>query len=162
MLKGEEEVAMNQSKALREALRSAFRAEKDAMDFYRTAAEHLTDPEAAALFAGLAREERQHAYSFYTLDRDEDLPPFEELLDAPPDTSGSWWRALQKLSAENFTAKAALRLAIEEERRLEAELRAAAEEIIEPRARSIYLANANSTRCHCRSLEELYAERYGV
>lgn len=153
---------MNQSKALREALRSALRAEKDAMDFYRAASERLTDPEAAALFAGLAREERQHAYSFYTLDRDEDLPPFEELLDASPDTSGSWWRALRKLEAENFTAEAALRLAIEEERRLEAELRAAAEEIGEPQARSIYLANANSTHCHCRGLEQLYAERYGA
>ena len=153
---------MNQSKPLREALRSALRAEKNAMDFYRAAAEQLTDPEAAALFAGLAREERQHAYSFYTLDRDGDFPPFEELLDAPPDTSGPWWHALRKLEAENFTAKAALRLAIEEERRLEAELRAAAEEIAEPRARSIYLANANSTHCHCRGLEHLYAERYGV
>ena len=153
---------MNQSKPLREALRSALQAEKDAMDFYRAASERLTDPEAAALFAGLAREERQHAYSFYTLDRDEDLPPFEELLDAPPDTSGSWWRALRKLEAENFTAEAALRLAIEEERRLEAELRAAAKAIGEPRARSIYLANANSTHCHCRGLEQLYAERYGA
>ena len=153
---------MNQSKPLREALRSALQAEKDAMDFYRAASERLTDLEAAALFAGLAREERQHAYSFYTLDRDEDLPPFEELLDAPPDTSGSWWRALQKLEAEKFTAEAALRLAIEEERRLEAELRAAAKAIGEPRARSIYLANANSTHCHCRGLEQLYAERYGA
>lgn len=153
---------MNQLTPLREAIRSALRSEKDAMDFYRASAEQLTDPEAAALFSGLAREERQHAYSFYILDRDGDLPPFEELLDAPPDTSGSWWRALQKLAAENFTAKAALRLAIEEERRLEAELRAAAEEIGEPRARSIYLANANSTHCHCRGLEQLYAERYGA
>jgi rubrerythrin len=153
---------MNQSKPLRDALRSALRTEKAAMDFYRAAAERLRDPEAAALFAGLAREERQHAYSFYTLKRDEDIPPFEELLDTPPDTSGSWWRALRKLEAENFTAEAALRLAIEEERRLEAELRAAAEAIGEPRARSIYLANANSTRCHCRGLEQLYAERYGA
>jgi len=153
---------MNQSKPLREALRAALRAEKEAMDFYRAAAERLTDPEAAALFAGLAREERQHAYSFYTLNRDEDLPPFEELLDTPPDTSGPWWHALRKLEAENFTAEAALRLAIAEERRLEAELRASAEEIVEPRARSIYLANANSTHCHCRGLEQLYAERYGA
>jgi len=153
---------MNESKPLRDAIRSALRAEKDAMDFYREAAEQLTDPEAAALFVRLAREERQHAYSFYTLDRDGDLPPFEELLDAPPDTSGSWWRALRKLAAENFTAKAALRLAIEEERRLEADLRAAAEGIAAPSARSIYLANANSTHCHCRGLEQLYAERYGA
>jgi rubrerythrin len=153
---------MNQLTPLRQAIRSALRSEKDAMDFYRAAAEQLADPEAAALFAGLAREERQHAYSFYTLDREGDLPDFEEFLAAPPDPSGSWWRALQKLAAENFTAKAALRLAIEEERRLEGDLRAAAEAIVEPLARSIYLANANSTRCHCRGLEQLYAERYGV
>lgn len=153
---------MNESKSLREALRTALQSEKNAMDFYRAVAQHLTDPEAVAFFADLAREERQHAYSFYILDRDEDLPPFEELLDAPPDTSGSWWRALRKLEAENFTTKAALRLAIEEERRLETDLRAAAEEIVEPRARSIYLGNANSTHCHCRELEQLYAERYGA
>ncbi|MDY0268666.1 ferritin-like domain-containing protein [Trichloromonas sp.] len=154
---------MNGSRPLREAIRAALRTEKEAMDFYRAAAQRLSDPEAAALFSRLAREERQHAYSFYTLDRRHgDLPPFEDLLATPPDTTSSWWRALQSLAAENFTAQAALRLAIAEERRLETELRTAAAGIDDLRARSIYLANAASTQCHWRSLEALYAERYGA
>ena len=58
---------MNQSFELQQAIRQAMQTEKEAMDFYRLAAKKIADPVAKATFAMLAREERQHAYSFYNL-----------------------------------------------------------------------------------------------
>ncbi|WP_432823792.1 ferritin-like domain-containing protein [Trichloromonas sp.] len=152
---------MKQLLDLQQAIRAAMQTEKDAMDFYRLAAQKMTDPEASCRFAQLAREERQHAYSFFNVYRGGDIHSFEEFLAEPPNTGSDWWAALKQLEAAGFAEKAALRLAIEQEHGLEKTLREAAEQVDSPEVKAIYLANASSTRNHCRSIEKEYAEKYG-
>lgn len=152
---------MNQPLDLQQAIRAAMQTEKDAMDFYRLAAQKLTNPEASCRFAQLAREERQHAYSFFNVYRGGDIHSFEEFLADPPNTGSDWWAALAQLETEGFTERAALRLAIEREHVLEKSLREAAEQIACPEVRAIYLANASSTHNHCRCIEREYAEKFG-
>ena len=54
---------------LQGAIRQAIQTEKDAMDFYALAAKQLQDDKAREVFEILAREERQHAFSFFTIYR---------------------------------------------------------------------------------------------
>ncbi len=152
---------MNLPLDLQQAIRAAMQTEKDAMDFYRLAAQKLADPEARCRFAQLAREERQHAYSFFNVYRGGDVHSFEEFLADPPNTGSDWWAALQQLEAEGFAEKAALRLAIEREHVLEEALRETAAQIDCPEVKAIYLANASSTHNHCRCIEQEYAEKFG-
>jgi len=152
---------MNQPLDVQQAIRAAMLAEKDAMDFYRQVARKIPDPEAACRFAQLAREERQHAYTFFNIYRGGDIPSFEAFIAEPPDPASDWWTALRRLETEGFDERAALRLAVERERALEKSLRETAEIIENPQVRFIYLANANSTHNHCQGLEQACAERYG-
>jgi len=152
---------MNQSFELQQAIRQAMQTEKDAMDFYRLAAKKIADPEAKATFAMLAREERQHAYSFYNLYRGDDIDSFEEFIAEPLNIASNWCEALQQLDNEGGTERTAFRLAIQLERALEISLRKAAAEIERPEVRAIYLANAASTHGHCQSIEQECLERYG-
>ncbi len=152
---------MNQSRELQQAIRQAMQTEKDAMDFYRLAAKKIVDPAAKATFAMLAREERQHAYSFYNLYRGDDIDSFEEFIAEPLNISSNWCEALQQLENDGGTGRTAFRLAIELERALEISLRKTAAEIEQPEVRAIYLANAASTHGHCQSIEQECLERYG-
>jgi rubrerythrin len=146
---------------LQQAIRAAMQTEKDAMDFYRLAAQKIADPAACCRFAQLAREERQHAYTFFNVYRGGDIHSFEEFLAEPTNTESDWWAALKQLEAEGFTECAALRLAIEREYALEKSLREVAEQIDSPEVKVIYLANASSTHNHCRCIEQEYAEKCG-
>ena len=152
---------MNHPLDLQQAIRAAMQTEKDAMDFYRLAAQKIADPKISCRFAQLAREERQHAYSFFNLYRGGDIHSFEEFLAEPPDTESDWGATLKLLESEGFTEEAALRLSIERERSLEKHLRETAETIDSPEVKAIYLANASSTHNHCRCISREYAEKYG-
>lgn len=61
-------------KKLKEAIREAIQTEKDAMDYYRMAAERMVNEQARLTFQILAREEREHALSFYRIYEWNDLP----------------------------------------------------------------------------------------
>jgi rubrerythrin len=152
---------MNQPLDLQQAIRAAMQTEKDAMDFYRLVAQKMADPESAGKFAKLAREERQHAYSFFNSYRGGDIPSFEEFLAEPPHTDSDWGAALKQLKSERFTEQAAFRLSIERERSLEKKLRNTAEKIDPPEVKAIFLANAISTHNHCLNIVTEYAEKYG-
>ncbi|MEJ2200589.1 MAG: ferritin family protein [Desulfuromonadaceae bacterium] len=151
---------MNQPPNLQQAILSAMQTEKDAMDFYRLVAEKMSDPQAAERFSQLAREERQHAHTFFHAYRGGDIHSFEEFLATPPRVDSEWWKALRQLEAQGFTERSALHLAIERERSLEKELRYTADTINRPEVKAIFLANASSTHNHCRSIALAYAEKY--
>jgi rubrerythrin len=144
------------------ALRDSVNTEKEAMDFYLLAAEQSADEKAKEVFALLAREERQHALMFYNACKGPDLPSFEEMMAAPPNTESSWWKALQQAMLGLFDERKALELSIEQEEILEKHLREMAERIDDPDTRTIYLANANSTHHHCELIEEQYRDYLGM
>ncbi|GAB4167683.1 MAG: ferritin family protein [Geothermobacteraceae bacterium] len=146
---------------LKQAIREAIQTEKDAMDYYNFAAEKAFDERVKKTFEILGREERQHAHTFYEAYPGDDLPDFDTMMAEAPDTSSSWWHALQKTLVSDFDERLALELAIEQEEMLEKQLRAMAERIDDEKVRNIYLANANSTHQHLLLVEEDYRALLG-
>ncbi len=147
---------------LQQAIRASMQTEKDAMDYYRYGAERMADEKAAATFELLAREEYQHAESFYRIYTGQDIPSFEAFMKTPPDTSSTWWKLLQRLLGQDFDERKALELAIEQEESLEKELREMAARISDPEVARVYLANASSTHHHLEVIEEEYRAMYGM
>ncbi|ORJ62390.1 ferritin-like domain-containing protein [Geothermobacter hydrogeniphilus] len=146
---------------LNEALKDAIQTEKDAMDYYFFAAEKAVDERVRKTFEILGREERQHALTFYQAYPGNDLPDFDSMMAAAPDTDSDWWKALQKAMLNDFDERLALELAIEQEDALEKQLRAMAEKIDDETIRNVYLANAGSTHQHMLLVEEDYRAMLG-
>ena len=147
---------------LQQAIRASMQTEKDAMDYYRFGAERMPDDKARATFELLAREERQHAESFYRIYPGTDIPSFEAFMSTPPDTASPWWQTLQKLLTQDFDERKALELAIEQEDALEQELRAMAAKVGDPEVARVYLANASSTHHHLEIIEDEYRAMLGM
>jgi rubrerythrin len=147
---------------LQQAIKASIQTEKDAMDYYRYGAERMADDRARATFELLAREEYQHAESFYRIYPGQDIPSFAEFMNAPPDTSSSWWKLLQQFLGQDFDERKALELAIEQEDALEQELRAMAAKIDDAEVARVYLANASSTHHHLEVIEDEYRAMYGM
>ncbi|NIP26152.1 MAG: ferritin family protein [Phycisphaerae bacterium] len=146
---------------IQEALKASAQTEKDAMDFYKYGAEKMQDEKAKAMFEMLAKEEMEHARSFYDACMGDGLAPFEEFIASPPDTESSWWKALKEAMLGDFDERKAMELAIEQEDALEKELLEMAAKIDDPAVKEIYLANAKSTHRHEEMIEEDYHAIYG-
>ena len=147
---------------LKDALRKAIQTEKDAMDFYNLGATKIFDESAKATFEILAREERQHALSFYNAYKYGDLPSFADMMAAPPATDSSWFLSLQKAMLSDFDERLALELAIEQEDLLAKELLAIAKTIDDPAIKQVYLSNAASTHHHLEMVEADYKAMFGM
>jgi len=146
---------------IQKALRDSAQTEKDAMDFYKYGAEKMQDDKAKAMFEMLAKEEMEHARSFYDACMGDGLAPFEQFISAEPDTESSWWKALKLAMLGEFDERKAMELAIEQEEALEKDLREMAAKIDDPAVREVYLANAKSTHRHEEMIEEDYRAIYG-
>ncbi|WP_020675125.1 ferritin-like domain-containing protein [Geopsychrobacter electrodiphilus] len=149
-------------KTLKDALRKAIQTEKDAMDFYTMGAAKIFDEKAKATFEILAREERQHARSFYNAYNGDDFPAFEVMMADAPDTGSSWYLALQKAMLNEFDERLALELAIEQEDLLAKSLLATAATIDDPKIKQVYLTNAASTHHHLEMVEADYRAMLGM
>jgi rubrerythrin len=147
---------------LKEALLKAIQTEKDAMDFYNLGASKMVGGAAKATFEILACEERQHALTFYEAYKGDDLPAFAEMMDVAPDTTSSWFLALQKAMVSEFDERLALELAIEQEDLLATELLAIAQTIDDPKIKQVYLSNAASTHHHLEMVEADYRAMLGM
>lgn len=147
---------------VQKAIRASIQTEKDAMDYYKYGAERMAEEKARATFELLAREEYQHAESFYRIYPGTDIPSFEAFMSAPPATDSSWWRTLQQLMVQDFDERKALELAIEQEDELEQQLRAMAEQVGDPDVARVYLANASSTHHHLELIEDEYKAMLGM
>lgn len=147
---------------VQKAIRESIQTEKDAMDFYKYGAERMAEDKARQTFEILAREEYQHAESFYRIYPGDDIASFQELMSAPPNTASAWWQNLQKLLMQDFDERKALELAIEQEEALEKSLREMAAKIDDPEIAKVYLANATSTHNHLELVEDDYKAMYGM
>ena len=153
---------MTQKINVQKAIKEAMQTEKDAMDFYKYGAEKMSDEKAKKTFELLAREEAQHAHSFYNIYKGGDIPSFDAFIQSPPDTESSWWKALQKIMMGDFDERKAMELALDEEEALEKHLREVAELMTDPEVKAIYLANANSTHHHFEVIRDDYADIFGL
>lgn len=139
---------------LKEAIYRSILTEKNAMDFYHYASERVYDVQARLTFRLLSREEREHARSFYAAYPDSGLPAFETLMEGLPDPESPWWKALEGARLADFNEHKTLALAIEQEQRLELELRETAEQVADPKIRAVYLANAEATHHHLLAVKD--------
>ncbi len=147
---------------IQKAIKDSIQTEKDAMDYYKFGAERMAEDKARQTFELLAREEYQHAESFYRIYPGDDIPSFQEFMSAPPNTESSWWKNLQNLLVQDFDERKALELAIEQEEALEKSLREMASQIDDPEIARVYLANASSTHNHLELVEEDYKGMFGM
>ena len=147
---------------VQKAIKDSIQTEKDAMDFYKYGAERMMEDKARQTFEILAREEYQHAESFYRIYPGDDIPSFQEFMSAPPNTESDWWKGLQNLLMQDFDERKALELAIEQEDALEKALREMAAEIDDPVISKVYLANATSTHNHLELVEDDYKAMFGM
>ncbi len=147
---------------VQKTIKESIQTEKDAMDFYKYGAERMAEDKARQTFEILAREEYQHAESFYRIYSGDDIPSFQEFMNAPPNTDSDWWKGLQSLLVQDFDERKALELAIEQEEALEKSLREQAAQINNEEISRVYLANATSTHNHLELVEEDYRGMLGM
>lgn len=139
-----------------EAVRKSIQTEKYAMEFYRTCAEYMKNPESVKLFALLAREEREHAESFYQVYFPKDIPDFAAFMETVGGNTSGWLAELGK-SAADLSEREAMLFAMEKEKQLEQGLRELAATVEEPTMRAVYEENLHSTHNHYLLIEAEYA-----
>lgn len=144
------------------ALKRSVQTEKNAMNFYQIAASHMTDEGAIKTFELLAREEREHAKHFFDSYEGDDMPSFDEFIDAPPDNESDWLSELDKTLLADFSERKAMELAMEKEQNLEKSLREMAAKIDDPAVAAIFEENAKSTHNHYVIIESEYARLMGM
>jgi len=149
-------VAILREEQLKQALKDSIQTEKNAMDFYRLAAERMYNERPRLTFKLLAHEEREHARSFYEASRWDDLPPFDSLITAPPDADSIWLKELQEAMLGEFDEEQALALAMQRERSLEKGLRSLAQQIADDAVREVYLRNVRMTNRHLELISKDY------
>lgn len=147
---------------VKNALIRSVQTEKNAMNFYQLAAKQMKNADAIKTFELLAREERDHAKHFFDQYDGDDLPPFDEFIDAEPDSSSEWLSDLDKALLANFSDQKAMELAMEKEKRLEQSLREMAAKIEDPSVRAVFEENAKSTNHHYQLIESEYARIMGM
>jgi rubrerythrin len=139
------------------ALKRSVQTEKNAMDYYQIAASHMKDKGAIKTFELLASEEREHARQFFDSYEGDDMPSFEEFINAPPENASDWLSDLEKAIAAGLNERKAMELALEKEKRLEESLREMASQVKDPAVAAIFEANAKSTHNHYLIIESEYA-----
>lgn len=149
-------VAIIREDQLKQTIKDSIQAEKDAMDFYLLAAARVYNERPRLTFKLLAHEEREHARSFYKVYRWDDLPSFNTLMAAPPDTDSIWLKELNKTMLGEFNEEQALALAMQRERALERALLTLAEHIEDNMVREVYLKNARMTHHHLEVITKDY------
>ena len=147
---------------VQEAIKRSIQTEKNAMNFYQLAAQHMSDDAAKNTFELLAREEREHAEQFFNVYEGSDIPSFDEFINTPALTDSGWMKDLLDSIDGNFNERKALELALDKEKKLEESLSAAAKKIEDPSVREIYEKNAKSTHNHYVIIESEYARLMGM
>jgi len=147
--------------SIEEALKRAIQTEKNAMDFYRRGARFMRDPGAKRVFELLAREEREHAETFYNVYPGGDIADFPAFMERDPEEAAGW---LADLGADlaNLDERKALQVALDKEQKLEESLREMAARIDDPQVRAVYEENARSTHNHYLLIESEYARLMGM
>ncbi len=147
---------------IQDAIKRSIQTEKNAMDFYHLAAQHMKNTEARRVFEVLMREEREHAGSFFDIYQGQDIPDFDRFMAAPPQEGENWISDLEKLLLEDFNERRAMEVAMEKEQNLEKSLRQMAIKIEDPKVRAVFEANALSTYNHYLLIESEYARLMGM
>jgi len=147
---------------VQEAIKRSIQTEKNAMDFYRLGASHMSRQEAKKTFELLAGEEREHAAWFYKVYEGGDIDDFDAFMAADPKKDSDWLSDLEKILMSDFDERKAMEMAMEKELKLEKSLREMAAKIEDTKVRQVFVANAQSTHNHYLLIESEYARLMGM
>jgi rubrerythrin len=148
--------------SVQDAVLRSIQTEKNAMDFYRLGAGKMSDREAVRVFELLAREERDHAGSFYKVYTGTAIPSLDEFLDQPPQSESDWLASLNRLIGHDFNEQKAMELAMSKEQQLEEALKNMAGQIADPDVKAVFEMNARETHNHYVMIESEYARLMGM
>ncbi|GFO53885.1 ferritin [Geomonas sp. Red276] len=149
-------------KNAQDAIKQAIQTEKNAMNFYQIGAKQMRDREARRIFEQLANEEREHAHHFYKAYLGNDLGPFDDFIEAPPEHDSVWLTSIQQVINSDFTEERALEVAMEKETNLEQALLETAARINDASIREIFEINARETHNHYLTIESEYQRRMAM
>ena len=147
---------------VKEAIRRSIQTEKNAMDFYRLGAHHMKNENARRVFELLAKEEREHAHTFYAIYPGDDLPEFEALIASSEDPDSDWLSQKERDLLAGSDERQAMELAMEKELQLETQLRKLMDAIDDSAVKQVFEANAKSTHNHYVLIESEYAHLMGM
>jgi rubrerythrin len=148
--------------SVQEAVKRSIQTEKNAMDFYRLGARKMQNPNAIRVFELLAREERDHAGTFYKVYTGTDIPSLEAFLEQAPQSESDWLLSLNRLLGPDFNEQKALELAMDKETQLEEALNRMVAQISDPAVKAVFALNARETHNHFVLIESEYARVMGM
>lgn len=144
----------------KQAVKKMIQVELDAMNYYREATRFMKDQGAIEHFQQLAREEEDHAQSFYDIYPGDDLPPFEEMVRNLPEAS-PLIQAIDGDLMARIDERQALQLAIQLEQEVEGSLRRMVLKAGDPAVKAVLEKNADSTLNHLLLIKQDYQRLYG-
>ena len=153
---------MPQEYTMQEALAEGIHAKKNLRDFYRRAAATTVNPAASRVFARLADEVEENIGKFFAHYRRDDLGRLEEYLAAPPHPDSVMLVELGRALDASIHDRRARELALREEADLEKTFRLAAERIVNPTVRGVFLEVAEDARRHYAIIESEYAHQMAM
>lgn len=153
---------MPQEYTLQEALSQALRSKKNLRDFYRQAAGTTEHPAGQRVFERLAGEVEENIRKFFGHYRRDDLGTIEEFLAAPPHPDSVMLLQLGRTLDKNIHDRRARELALREEEDLERTFRLAADRIVDPAVRAVFLEVADDARRHYAIIESEYARQMAM
>lgn len=143
------------------AIHNAMQVEKNAMNFYLACAGQSQDEKCKNFFQLLAREEKEHAHTFFAIAPEAgDESQFTAFIGKGEGAEGLFADVDKVLS--DFTERKAMLLALDKEKALAEQLRAMAARIEDPEVKKVYEWNARSTDHHYQLIEEEYSRLMGM
>ncbi len=147
-------------KQIQQVLRKMLQCELEAMHYYQQASGYMQDEGAIYHFKLLAEEEREHARTFYDLYPGDDLPEFDELINALPEQSSALGGIDLQLMAR-LSEQHALQLAMKMEAEVAESLKQILRQVQNPAARACIEKNIESTLGHLELIEDDYQRLFG-
>ncbi len=140
--------------ALKDALRTAIRIEKNSFDFYQRAAAIVDDERTREVFNFLAGEEAEHMEAFLGMYSGDEFGDLVHLLGQPPDYDNPAYRELLNAVDAHMSEEQALQMSLREERACVILYTGIVEEISDRKAREVFECALKDTRMHCEVIDE--------
>jgi rubrerythrin len=141
---------------MQQALRQAIQAKKNLYDFYCEAEEATENLEGKMVLQRLRDEVGENISKFFNYYKNNDLSSLDDFMATPPQPGSVMLAELRKALDEKVHARKARELAMQEEKSIEMSFRRAAQEVIDPVVRNIFLEVADDAARHYAIIESEY------
>lgn len=153
---------MGKEYSVQDALKLAIKAEKDSMDFYIKAASVAKNERAKKVLEMLAAEEATHVKHFFDHYKGGEFGDLQSFLTSPVDTLNPTYVQLEKAIKEDMGEKAAMELALVEEKECVDQYTQLAAGVGDPMVKAIFERVVKETQGHYDLIESEYARLMGM